>query len=1074
MATWNVRGKSLPQIADVLSDQRIHFDALALQEVGSLAQGTPEPDGFLHLDDAQVQFHPFLSQYWIVCTDQLNSHLGQALLIDRSYADSIVTTLKGHRFIGAQFVHTGGSKMWLFSGHLPHHQLPLSEYTEAIHELQRFLDKAHNIPCIIGADWNATPTGDNLDAQGLELACLIAANQLHPLMPPVPTWKHKFYDFFIASPAFINLVAEEAMPLRAPEVAPHLDNLLPTDHKLVTLDTVLAPGTCRHRGPRHHNRAGRWLVDNNSLTTIVEQSTAPLTWEGLCGISQSCQYRTPSRKYRDSDAIKQLCHARNQVSDEVTRASLTRNILKLRREARTQWISDLHDQATAGDPSAISFLQRRHKRRPDWGGLISASGTPQAAAAAVQQHFTNVFANQPLCSRDAECAPFLATLRNSMAQCQPTPITTDELAVATGRLKPGKTSGATGMSNEFLVALGQVSNGPDRLIPLLNDMLFSGTMPQEVHVGIACLLPKATHIHKPEQIRPILLLEVLQKLYAGILMRRLQPFWPPLAAQLGAVPGGQPIEALFAAHCMMSIVEVSDMNPIYVKLDIRGAFDNIRHASIAQFLTHLPPAVAFEAHGLMKLLLEQRLLFNFLHDEWVIHSANGTPQGGSHSAGLFARVLDHAVGQVTAKWEADGHTSVFPPIWLLLFVDDILLTFKGWAQATCLLPSLLAALQQIGLCINYAKSCVVANKATIHSMPPKHLLGILAELQWTCNTQYLRKPLGFEIGHDSLLQSVVQLIHQAWGRLKPLLKKCHWSRPLTTMTLMNRYVGACFLWLSPILYPYKTTQTKLQVTQTTLMVEALNLYMPDTTEQQAQQLHRLRRHVVREWIIHASATRGWLAECLRRYWSFLGHICRQDFCPPHPSRIMLTHLATRHTGGLNRPGPWHTAHSLIRKFWSECGIDHDYLYYAQDRDAWRDLGRRFLCWMGQPESITNTELLPTNPWESKGQLLRQQAQWLHTAVLTVQVDTILIAWLDTRDGPSKLSTPLHSPTTASTILDGFLQLEGHLRMAYQPFVQQLAISQHHIWQLLLEQEPCCHQTICTGCGLGCTEPRNQA
>eukprot|EP00438_Fugacium_kawagutii_P000967 Skav224478 [mRNA] locus=scaffold1302:721710:725191:- [translate_table: standard] len=498
MATWNVRGKSLPQIADVLSDQRIHFDALALQEVGSLAQGTPEPDGFLHLDDAQVQFHPFLSQYWIVCTDQLNSHLGQALLIDRSYADSIVTTLKGHRFIGAQFVHTGGSKMWLFSGHLPHHQLPLSEYTEAIHELQRFLDKAHNIPCIIGADWNATPTGDNLDAQGLELACLIAANQLHPLMPPVPTWKHKFYDFFIASPAFINLVAEEAMPLRAPEVAPHLDNLLPTDHKLVTLDTVLAPGTCRHRGPRRHNRAGRWLVDNNSLTTIVEQSTAPLT------------------------------------------------------------------------------------------------------------------------------------------------------------------------------------------------------------------------------------------------------------------------------------------------------------------------------------------------------------------------------------------------------------------------------------------------------------------------------------------------------------------------------------------------------------------------------------HVVREWIIHASATRGWLAECLRRYWSFLGHICRQDFCPPHPSRIMLTHLATRHTGGLNRPGPWHTAHSLIRKFWSECGIDHDYLYYAQDRDAWRDLGRRFLCWMGQPESITNTELLPTNPWESKGQLLRQQAQWLHTAVLTVQVDTILIAWLATRDGPSKLSTPLHSPTTASTILDGFLQLEGHLRMAYQPFVQQLAISQHHIWQLLLEQEPCCHQCLLKG------------
>lgn len=177
---------------------------------------------------------------------------------------------------------------------------------------------------------------------------------------------------------------------------------------------------------------------------------------------------------------------------------------------------------------------------------------------------------------------------------------------------------------------------------------------------------------------------------------------------------------------------------------------------------------------------------------------------------------------------------------------------------------------------------------------------------------------------------------------------------------------------------------------------------------------------------------------------------------------MLTHLATRQTGGLNRPGPWHTAHSLLRKFWSECGIDHDYLYYAQDRDAWKDLGAIFLRWMGQPETITKTELLPTNPWESKGALLRQQAQWVHTAILTVQGGTVLIAWLDTREGISKLSTPLPLSTSASTILDCYLHLEGHLRMAYQPFVQQLAISQQCIWKLLLDQEPCCHQRLLTG------------
>ena len=207
-------------------------------------------------------------------------------------------------------------------------------------------------------------------------------------------------------------------------------------------------------------------------------------------------------------------------------------------------------------------------------------------------------------------------------------------------------------------------------------------------------------------------------------MRRL-PFWLPLSAQLGAMPGGQPIEALFAAQCMVSIVEVSDSAPLYLKLDIRGAFDNLKHASVAAFLATLPHHASFEAHRLMELLLEQRFLFNFLQEEWTVHTSNGTPQGGSHSAGLFARTLDHTISKVTRGWESAGHTPVFPPVWLLLFVDDLLLTFKTWSQAACLLPSLLEALAQIGLHINYDKSCVVASPETIHKLPPSTCLALL-------------------------------------------------------------------------------------------------------------------------------------------------------------------------------------------------------------------------------------------------------------------------------------------------------------------------------------------------------------
>ena len=51
LASWNVWGKSLFRIADVLSDQGVHFDIIALQEVGGLSQGKLTTDGFLAADD---------------------------------------------------------------------------------------------------------------------------------------------------------------------------------------------------------------------------------------------------------------------------------------------------------------------------------------------------------------------------------------------------------------------------------------------------------------------------------------------------------------------------------------------------------------------------------------------------------------------------------------------------------------------------------------------------------------------------------------------------------------------------------------------------------------------------------------------------------------------------------------------------------------------------------------------------------------------------------------------------------------------------------------------------------------
>ena len=109
-----------------------------------------------------------------------------------------------------------------------------------------------------------------------------------------------------------------------------------------------------------------------------------------------------------------------------------------------------------------------------------------------------------------------------MANTEPQPIQADEVHQALIKLKPGKTSGASGMSNEFLIALSQAEAGLAFLLRLLNTMFLQGLLQSDLlFLGIACLIPKAAEVTMASQIRLILLLEVVQKLYASILMHRL-------------------------------------------------------------------------------------------------------------------------------------------------------------------------------------------------------------------------------------------------------------------------------------------------------------------------------------------------------------------------------------------------------------------------------------------------------------------------------------------------------------------------------------------------------------------------
>jgi hypothetical protein len=407
-----------------------------------------------------------------------------------------------------------------------------------------------------------------MDEQALALACLEAEAQLMFRLPEQPTWKHRVYDFVGFTPAFERCIAPSCLPT-SPLIVEGMDSLLPSDHKLITWETTFFQPP-QLQGYRHKQHTGRWQVDLQRLQRSLEhQSTTP-DWPQLCRLARRCQYRLPSRKFQDSPALKELCRARNATANALQRASLSRHIIVTRRAERAQWLSELHTSASSGDTSAIAFLKAKHQPTANWSHLIAHSGSLQGAIHNVKNHFQEVFSNTPIPTRTADCSHHIEALQAHMDQTEPTPLQPEELSLALANLKLGKTSGASGMSNEFLLAMGSTATGHSMLLNLLNAMLIDGDIPPPLLTGIACLLPKTPGATAASQIRPILLLEVLQKLFASILMRRIHPHWPSLHVQVGAVPGGQPIEALFAAHHMIALANVTDKTPLFLKLDIKG------------------------------------------------------------------------------------------------------------------------------------------------------------------------------------------------------------------------------------------------------------------------------------------------------------------------------------------------------------------------------------------------------------------------------------------------------------------------------------------------------------------------
>ena len=539
--------------------------------------------------------------------------------------------------------------------------------------------------------------------------------------------------------------------------------------------------------------------------------------------------------------------------------------------------------AGRGDDNAITYLQRRATRAKSGhiSSLYKHCGGKQQAIQNVRQHFDAVLAPSEL---NSDVESIHQELQNKAAHREAVLFTLEEVAeYCQSKLELNKTSGPSGISNEFVLVLIQDPVGAVLLLNFFNDLLCGSEPPVELFVSQVILIPKVTSVVEPQQLRPINLQEVLLKIFCGLLFKRLKTSWMRgVKHQYGGLPGCQSLDALYAAHSFVRHESLTQQFSIWISLDVRGAFDHLTHCAVGNFmLKRTDDDSVVEAHRLFQVIRRSLLRFSVDDGSWEVLPTRGVVQGGSHSGIVFSLVVDQTIQDVFQTWLSSGIHSGHG-IYGWEYVDDAIFPASNdWATAAAQFDDLVQALGKVGLYINF-------DKTKIFSAP--HVLAEgramqwddgrdICKCQWVSTLNYLRKPLAhaslYQAGEvDPLLRTAQATIHSTWKSMRSIYKYANWSSHRLLLSSLHRRVATRWLWFSPLILPLQRNIEFCHVMQISLVVEALKLYIPSNVGfDVAMSLHQIRRRLSKMLIFLTDTV--WSRSWLRRAWSYIGHVIRQ-------------------------------------------------------------------------------------------------------------------------------------------------------------------------------------------------------
>ena len=1034
-STWNIQGRTLERFNLWLEGARTEvLDILALQEVAGLHLISGH-DGAAGLklrsfDDAltppllgiEADADSELSGYIIFGSHQLESHLGQVILVDEQSLDFVVSGRSGRRCISVTFQHAFlGCPCFVMGCHLPHKNNSDVEFAEALEEIAAECRKSSPVPvALIAGDFNCQEG----DERFLQLTALMSLHKFALVYPCTDTWfgvhTSRRYDFF-----FVRVDCDRGLQIFEP-----LEDMSTTvnagarlqlgcDHALIEAHFLLGksrPGKARPPRPKFSGCVKACVnpdVLQSHLPALAHVPDEPRAqWAELKKLARHCCFPRPRLKFVDSPALKDLCKQRLCAPTLEQRHALSSLILTTRAAEKQQWWKSIEDRAGQGDPQAIRFFRRRQSPRADPSPLLAASQGRDQAAQAVRDHFHAVMA--AACPDELQkCSDLQLQLRERAEQVPLQPFTLEEVKQHVAKYSHScKTSGPSGIPNELLTALAASVDGADFLCSHMNQLLLHKGLPPEMLEAFVCLIPKKIKVLLPKDLRPISLLEATLKLCGGLLYRRWVAQCARPRSQQGCLPGCQTITSLYLAHALLYKEYKMQTPSLWLLLDVQQAFDSLRRSKLLTYLLRGPPSLSREASKLFD-LIQARLTMRWSGTEWVLECNTGVQQGAPPSAGLFGLILGECLDSLFQGWDDEGKVQTIHvdaegrPMHGWAFADDCILCFRDWVSFEQGFQDLLQAFEELGLKVNLTKTVLLVHEdlwegGERHFAANAYHPGF--QIRWQQQAKYLGRPITHYKGACTLstwlLSSARTLNYVGWETMSPLLKTCSWSSSKTALHILNRYIFSKWAWCSVMLEPLQFVRDEVCASQVSLLQLLLRVYVaPQLSRDLAMQQHRQRRRAVRT-LLTLLPRLQWMYLILKRKWGYAGHCLRRD---PAKAELLLVHAQNPRHIVQAIPAPWHSLYTFLADTVRQLGWwDQDckpevcqLQYLATDRKRWSSVADAVAM-----QFVLHRPYVHVLHWESWKVPLRisEVSEW-YLAVYVLNIGgSVCAVWLDKEQG----------------------------------------------------------------------------